>query len=575
MSTETEQARIELLQLLFPDEYPSEWNYDGNVQDYLTKLGTYKLEDLVKEPDRLKLETNSIQEQIQELAVTNYKTFIETAECSRELFKQFNTIENKLDILIDKIPKFEEECKIFAEKSSDINDLRKLTSLTLTKNAQLLEILELPQLMNSFINDGLYEDSLELASHVRKLYNKYPDIPIFKSIADDVDRAWLLMLHQLLAQLRQDLSLPKCLQIVGHLRRMEVFTESELRLKFLQTRDCWLQKCLQAIPKDDVGHHLTKTIEVTRVNLFNIITQYRAIFNDDEHSPLALMKNHNVNQNVIFFSWIKDKIAEFLLILEEDLKSVTSIETILEQCMYFGLSFSKVGCDFRSLMIPIFTTRISQNFSGAVSEALKNFETNIERFTLINKNHPSIPWKTKNEDPLQPPDSLLEFYPLADYLNSILIALNKLRLCAPIAIIDDVVSSLQSSLIFISKSLLVLYNQEQQAFTVNSKDAFTRLCMSFSDDLVPYLQKCVHVIFPPSQIAMKLGVNVQSLQQEHISFLDKNTIVEPIKHLLPAKIEPDVTRASVEGSNKNDEGASISNNVEAHSNENENLEDNN
>lgn len=59
------------------------------------------------------------------------------------------------------------------------------------------------------------------------------------------------MLHQLLAQLRHDLSLPKCLEIVGHLRRMGIFTESELRLKFLQTRDCWLQKCLKAIPKDD------------------------------------------------------------------------------------------------------------------------------------------------------------------------------------------------------------------------------------------------------------------------------------------------------------------------------------
>lgn len=160
--------------------FSGEWNYDSDVQDYLTKLGTYKLEDLMKEPDRLKDETNSIQEQIQELAVTNYKTFIETAECSRELFKQFNTIENKLDILIENIPKFEEACKTFAEESSNINDLRKSTSLTLTKNAQLLEILELPQLMNSFINDGLYEDALELASHVRKLYNKHPDIPIFK-----------------------------------------------------------------------------------------------------------------------------------------------------------------------------------------------------------------------------------------------------------------------------------------------------------------------------------------------------------------------------------------------------------
>lgn len=59
-------------------------------------------------------------------------------------------------------------------------------------------------------------------------------------------------------------------------------------------------------------HHLNKTIEVTRVNLFNIATQYKAIFNDDEHSPLASVKSQNVNQNVIFFCWINDKVKPTL-----------------------------------------------------------------------------------------------------------------------------------------------------------------------------------------------------------------------------------------------------------------------
>jgi len=52
--------------------------------------------------------------------------------------------------------------------------------------------------------------------------------------------------RQLINQLRSDLPLPKCLQIMGFLRRMEVYNDAELRLKFLQTRDAWLKSLLSA-----------------------------------------------------------------------------------------------------------------------------------------------------------------------------------------------------------------------------------------------------------------------------------------------------------------------------------------
>lgn len=206
--------------------------------------------------------------------------------------------------------------------------------------------------------------------------------------------------------------------------------------------------------------------------------------------------------------------------------------------MYFGVSFGKVGCDFRLLIIPIFTKKIGDNFQKAVDKAVNLFSKNMERFTLINKNYPNVPWKTKIDDPLQPPDTLLEFYPLAEFLNNVLNAFNELKLCAPFATIQIVVESLQNALNFIAKSILVLHGQEQQAFNAGSKDAFMRLCICFADDLVPYIQKCIHIIYVPTDIAIDLKVSMEILQSEGVTFLKKDVIVEPIKHLLPPKIDP-------------------------------------
>jgi hypothetical protein len=77
-----------------------------------------------------------------------------------------------------KLPEFAQRCQDFSKASSDINTHRRLNSLTLTRNAQLLEILELPQLMDTCIRNGNYEEALELAAYVRKLGKKHGQIPI-------------------------------------------------------------------------------------------------------------------------------------------------------------------------------------------------------------------------------------------------------------------------------------------------------------------------------------------------------------------------------------------------------------
>lgn len=221
--------------------------------------------------------------------------------------------------------------------------------------------------------------------------------------------------------------------------------------------------------------------------------------------------------------------------------------------MYFGLSFSRVGCDFRGLMVPIFTETIYFNFEKLVVQTTRDFEKNMERFTLINKSCPSTPWKTANTDSLHPPETLLEFYPLAEYCNQILTAFNELRLCSPFAILHDVTVTLQESLAIVSKTILLFYGQEQQAFTQTAKEAFSRLCVCFANDLIPYFQKCLHVLFPPSKTALHLGISQQALQNSRISILNRNSIIEYIQHLLPVKIDPvissteEIKKEEVEG----------------------------
>ena len=270
---------------------------------------------------------------------------------------------------------------------------------------------------------------------------------------------------------------------------------------------------------------------MTRVNLFNIVTQYKALFDED------LGRDNNSKENIIFNSWLHEKIDDFLRMLENNLNqcsnSLMDISTILGQSMYFGVSFSRIGVDFRAQVAPIFLRAISKYLNMSIIKASKQFEIDMERFTLINKDLTSykrnIKIEASDDLPVEntnsPPESLLDFRPLAIYCNALLNIFNELRICSPIAIIQPFISALEVSLESVAKCILSFYRGEQQAFGMKEKENFSKMCGCFSFELIPYIQNCVNLIFPPN---MKFAHNMERLTK-----LRNEKILEPIEHLLP------------------------------------------
>lgn len=71
-------------------------------------------------------------------------------------------------------------CRSFVKEAEEIAASRRMNSLTLNRHTEILEVLEIPQLMDTCVRNGYYEEALELAAYVKRLDRKHASLQVIQ-----------------------------------------------------------------------------------------------------------------------------------------------------------------------------------------------------------------------------------------------------------------------------------------------------------------------------------------------------------------------------------------------------------
>ncbi|KAG0366505.1 Dor1-like family-domain-containing protein [Gamsiella multidivaricata] len=317
-------------------------------KDYLNRLTSLPARALHNEPEKLREEQLKVERDMSELAFRDYKAFILVKDCKQDVQSTFGTLGQHLDHFQETIPQFVETLSRFSTKVSPILERQRVFSSILAAHSQLLDVLEIPLLMDTCVRNGYYNEALELASHVQRLVSRYPGIGIIQEIDLKVAQGKEMMLVQLLAQLREPIKLPVALRIIGFLRRIGTFKgqldmleedehqdkttatttagsspraakemtgaagsafssasattvsedETPLKMLFLKSRGLYMNLQLSKVVhyRGDSFGFLKKYIDVTRECLFDTMTYYKSVFGSiDQYMGLSSPFSSSMN----------------------------------------------------------------------------------------------------------------------------------------------------------------------------------------------------------------------------------------------------------------------------------------
>jgi len=358
------------------------------------------------------------------------------------------------------------------------------------------------------VRNGFYEQALELHTFACGLGSMHPGLGIIQNIVSEVEATAKGMHTQLLQLLQSDVQLAVCLRVVGYLRRLDGGSEQNLRKCFLECRDKWLQETLADLTDDNPSNYLVKLADEHRVHVFDIVTQYQSIFGNDTQlnivadttvAPTGSTGQAGSSSGGLLSTWVGAKVENFLGEVRRVLPEVTDsalLNNILKQCMYCGLSLSRVGVDFRVLLLPIFTDHLLKLFSTNLDELEGLFSgalTKHDWTTASASKEGSWQSEANQGGELMAPLELIDHAPLAAATNYLIMCFNDLRQCAPHALKLSLTQRLQACLESLTEHLIKTIQQMDQDLPQRPAAADSMLkVMAFM--FFPYIGRCFDTV---------------------------------------------------------------------------------
>lgn len=495
------------------------------LEEYIEELCGYGVEKLSREPDDLRATSARLKSDLEEVSCGNYRALIESFECAGAVRDGVADVRARLDQLVEALPRLAEATRQFSLDVVEKQREREQRLRAMTEERAISDILEMPRLMSTLIAAEFFDEALELREYAIKMAAMHPDEKLIINVCRDMEILTQQMILKLLVVLRNPVQLPMCLRVVGFLRRLGVYSEFRLRMLFLQCRGEWMRSGIESTAASTQQAQLVTLSDSTRAMVFEIITQYRAVFNDDigddedelgdSYSPDdAVPYTHS---SAILFDWTSSCVTDYLDRLRAGIKDIregAALNTVLQQAMYCGQSLGRVGADFRSALPPIFEGAVFWIYSSHLNAALRQFEMMIDdnRWApvgssalrkerargylafdgILNEDHAveGSDGGDANEQ-YDPPVGVLDSPPLAVFLNGILGALNELRLCAPVSLGPRLGKALQEVLINAGEYMSAVGGPGGAFLKRSDRPHFAAMSGSLRDLCVPHAARCL------------------------------------------------------------------------------------